>query len=223
MTIDRLRRSDDSGATLVEMLVAMVLFSILGSVLMASFAASRNAVEVSRETHDLNEEARVALNRMSRELRQASSISSVSAPDGATSITFNVDFNGNGVIDASAVDPEVLKYTWDGSRILLTANDTTGTPVTQPILSGKVSDFQLDYFSSDYRRDCATPKDGKSNWTELDAYTTTCAARPSTGHTPGALDSSELAEIDIITISLRVLEGARAQDYRTQIDLRNAT
>jgi type II secretory pathway pseudopilin PulG len=213
---------DDAGATLAEMLIAMVLFGVLGSVLMSAFLASRDAAQSSRETHDLNEEARVALNRMSRELRQASTITGVSSPDGATSVTFEVDFNGNGVIDASAVDPEVLKYSWDGSRILLTANDTTGTPVTQPILSGKVSQFELDYFSSDYRRDCSAPKDGKSNWRELDAYTTTCAARSSSGHTPGALDATELAEIDVVTISLRVLEGSRAQDYRTQVDLRNA-
>jgi len=222
VTSARLRR-EDSGATLVEMLVAMVLFSVLGSVLMASFMASKQATQSARETHDLNEEARVALNRMARELRQASAITAVSAPDGRTSVTFQVDFNGNGTIDASATDPEVLTYSWDGSRILLTANDTTGTPVTQPILSGKVSAFELDYFSSDYRRDCFATKDGRSNWRELDAYTTTCAARGSAGHTAGALDATELAEIDIVTVQMRVLEGARAQDYQTQIDLRNAS
>lgn len=216
------RASGDAGATLVEMLVAIMLFGVLGSVLSASFLASRDAVQVARETHDLNEEARVALNRMSRELRQASSLTAVGGPGGATSVTFEVDFNGNGVIDASAVDPEVLTYSWDGNRVLLTANDTSGTPVTQPILSGKVNAFALDYFSSDYRYDCLTPKDGRSNWRELDAYTSTCAARGAAGHTPNALDATELALIDTVTISLRVLEGARAQDYQTQVDLRNA-
>lgn len=211
----------DAGTTLIEMTVAMVLFGVLGSVLLSTFLASRNAVTSSRETHDLNEEARVALNRMARELRQAELITAVSSPDGATSITFEVDFDGNG-IDPSAVDPEILTYRWNGNQILLTANDTSGLPVTQPILSGKVSAFSLDYYSSDYRRDCATPKDGRANWRELDAYTTTCAARPAAGHTPGVLDATELAEIDTITISLRMLEGTRAQDYRTQVDLRNA-
>lgn len=220
-TVRRRCRNDD-GATLIEMLVAMVLFSVLGSVLLSSFFASQTAAQASRETHDLNEEARVALNRMARELRQASAIASVGAPDGAKEVTFHVDFNGNGVIDASAVDPEVLTYSWEDNRILLTANDPTGAAVTQPILSGKVSAFELDYYSSDYRRDCSAVKDGRANWAELDAYTTSCAARPAAGHTPGVLDASELSEIDIVTISLRVLEGDRAQDYRTQIDLRNA-
>jgi type II secretory pathway pseudopilin PulG len=214
--------SGDAGASLVELVVAMVLFGVLGSVLFSTFLVSRDAVRASRETHDLNEEARVALNRMSRELRQATSITAVSAPDGATSITFTVDFNGNGVIDASTVDPEILTYEWKDNRILLTANDASGTAVTQPILAGNVSSFALDYFASDYRRDCRTPKDGKTDWRELDAYTTTCSARGTTGHTPGALDATELADIDTISISLRVLQGSRSQDYRTRVDLRNA-
>ena len=217
-----LRRQGDIGATLVEMTIAIVLFGVLGSVLIPTFLASRDAMKNTRETHDLNEEARVALNRMARELRQAKSITAVGAPDGATSVTFEVDFNANGVIDTSAVDPEVLTYSWDGSRILLTANNTSGTPVTQPILSGKVNAFALDYYSSDYRRDCLSPKDGRANWRELDAYTTTCGARATSGQTPNALDTTELAEIDTITISLRVEQGIRAQQYRTQVDLRNA-
>ena len=215
-------RRDDTGATLIEMTIAMVLFGILGAVLLPTFLASRDAVTSSRATHDLNEEARVALNRMARELRQAKAITAVGAPDGATSVTFEVDFNGVNGIEASAVDPEVLTYSWDGSKILLTANNTSAGPVTQPILSGKVSAFALDYYSSDYRRDCATPKDGRANWRELDAYTTTCGARSTAGHSPNALDTSELAEIDTITITLRVEEGPRAQEYRTQVDLRNA-
>jgi prepilin-type N-terminal cleavage/methylation domain-containing protein len=217
----RERRSDE-GFTLVELSISMLLFGVLGAVLLTTLIASKNAVATSRENHDLNEEARVALNRMSRELRQADAIVSVNGSTGATGLTFSVDFNGNGVIDASAADPEVITYEWDGSKILLTANDTSGTPVTQPILAGKVSSFSLDYFSSDYRRDCASPKDGRTSWRELDDFTTTCAARGSSGHVNDSLDASEIADIDTITIAFTVLEGARRQDYRTQVDLRNA-
>ena len=226
----------DAGFSLVELLVALALFSVLGGTLMATLLASKASVAASRETHDLNEEARLVLNRMSRELRQATAITAVSAPvtinsvarqSGAVSVSFSVDFDGNGVIDASAVDPEVLTYKWDGSEILLIANDTSGFPVASPVLSGKVSNFALDYFSSDYRRDCS-PVDGMTSWRELDAYLTTknsagvCDARPATGHTVGSIDASELADIDSVTISFTVLEGTRRQDYRTQVDLRNS-
>lgn len=232
----RLHSGTDAGFSLVELLVALTLFSVLGGTLMATVIASKASVAASRETHDLNEEARLAINRMSRELRQATEITGVSAPttinsvareSGEVSVTFSVDFNGNGVIDASAVDPEVLTYKWDGSQALLIANDTSGFPVTAPVLSGKVSDFSLDYFSSDYRRDCS-PVDGMTNWRELDAYLTTknasgvCDLRPAAGHTVGGIDTTELADIDSVVISFTVLEGTRRQDYRTRVDLRNA-
>ena len=40
------------------------------------------------------------------------------------------------------------------------------------------------------------------------------------GNCNGGLDA-ELAVIDSVAIELRVLEGARQQTYRTQVDLRN--
>lgn len=233
--MNRFRQPSDEGFSLVEILVAVTLFSVLGGTLLATVLASKSSVAASRETHDLNEEARVALNRMSRELRQAKEITAVSAPvtingiprpSGAVSVTFSVDFDGNGVIDASAVDPEVLTYKWDGNKVLLIANDTSGSPVESPVLSGKVSNFKLDYFSSDYRRDCS-PVDGRTHWLELDRYLATrnssgvCDSRPATGHTPDAIDGTELPDLDSVTISLTVLEGSRRQDYRTQVDLRN--
>lgn len=226
----------DQGFSLVEMLVAVTLFSVLGGTLMATVLASKTSVAASRETHDLNEEARLVLNRMSRELRQAKEITAVSAPttingiprpSGAVSLTFSADFNGSGgTIEANAVDPEVLTYKWDGSEIVLIANDTSGNPVIAPVLSGKVSNFALDYWSSDYRRDCA-PVDGMTNWRELDAYLTTrnsagvCDPRSAVGQTAGQIDATELADIDSVTISFTVLEGSRRQDYQTQVDLRN--
>ena len=233
----RLQAGAQAGFSLVELLVAVTLFSVLGGTLMATVLASKSSVAATRETHDLNEEARLALNRMSRELRQAKEIISVSAPttinsvarpSGAVSVTFGVDFDGSGGIDANAADPEVLTYQWDGSQILLIANDTSGNPVISPVLSGKVTDFALDYYSSDYRRDCS-PVDGLTNWREIDAYLTTrdagtgvCDARPAAGHTVGVIDGAdEFDEIDSVTISFTVLEGSRRQEYRTQVDLRN--
>lgn len=227
--------AEDQGFSLVELLVAVTLFSVLGGTLMATVLASKTSVSASRETHDLNEEARLVLNRMSRELRQAREITAVSPPttinavardSGAVSVTFSADFDGSGAIDANAVDPEVLTYKWDGDEIVLIANDTSGNPVIAPVLSGKVSNFALDYWSSDYRRDCS-PIDGMTNWRELDAYLTTrnaagvCDARSPTGQTAGQIDASELQHIDSVTISFTVLEGTRRQDYRTQVDLRN--
>lgn len=219
MTEWRARMRQDDGFTIVEMAVAMVLLGILASVLSVTMTGSRETAETVRQVNNLNEEARLAVNRIARELRQAQEVTAVSSPDPSTSVTFEVDFNGNGTIDASTSDPERLTYTWDGSRILLSATDTVGTTVTQPILSGEVSSFRLDYRSSLYQYDCNG--DGITTWQELDAAT--CGPAGNTvGNGDGLLDASELAHIDSVVLDFSVLDGARKQDYRTQIDLRNA-
>lgn len=216
----RLRaRSGDAGFTLIELAVAMTVMGLLLSVIATTITGSKRSADTVRQVNNLNEEARLALNRITRELRQASAVDSVAAPDGATSVTFWVDFNGNQVRDTSAADPEVLTYRWDGSKILLSAAATATSTVTQPILSGEVSAFRLDYRSSRYEYDCSG--DGVTTWQELDA--STCGPVGNTvGNGNAVLDAAELPFVDSVVLSFRVLEGSRKQDYRTQIDLRNA-
>lgn len=212
----------DAGFTIIEMAVAMVILGILASALSTTMLGSRETAETVRQVNNLNEEARLALNRIARELRQARAITAVAA-NPAAGVTFDVDFNGNGVIDTSTADPERLTYTYDDaqSRILLSAADVSGTTITQPILSGEVSEFSLDYRSSRYEWDCNG--NGITTWQELDAgcplNTPVVAPR---GNNNGILDAGELPYIDSVVLDFSVLDGARKQDYRTQIDLRNA-
>ena len=64
----------DEGFTLVEMLVSMALFAVLGTVLLGfALGSSRVADDVTR-AGNITGEARLAVERMTRELRQASEI-----------------------------------------------------------------------------------------------------------------------------------------------------
>lgn len=228
----RVRESGSRGYTLVEMLVALVIFSVLGAIIMSTVLAARSATDNTRLTSDLNEEARVALNRISRELRQAVALSDVKAagggpvvaasPSAATSFTFSADFDGDGVIEPTATDPEELTYSWNGSQLLLTAADVSGTVVTSPVLAAHVTSFAIEFRSSLWQYDC----DGLNGtlWTELDKYQPTgCApASAGVGDNTGTLTAPELARVDNVVIRLTVLQGAKRQDYRVQIDMRNA-
>lgn len=232
----------DAGFTLIEMLVAVVMLGMLGGTLLTILLGVRDSASNSRSEQDLNEEARLALNRMARELRQASAITSVLNPDGAsydanaiTAVTFTADFNGDGCIDGiapsgsstgcsakDANNPETLTYCWDPSaavrQLYLIPGTLAGNSCTTdgalPILAGQVSSFKLSYRSNLYLYDA--DNDGITTWSELDA------AGPPAGNDDGQLDSAELPEIDTVVIDLTAsADGAHSQSYTTQVDLRN--
>src|SRR6185437_7790621 len=106
------RDERDSGFTLIEMLVSMLVMSALGSILVTTVIGTKNSATTTASEQNINEEARLALNRMARELRQADAITGVINPDGAsynpaavTAVTFTADFNGDGCIDGVAPSP----------------------------------------------------------------------------------------------------------------------
>jgi prepilin-type N-terminal cleavage/methylation domain-containing protein len=221
----RLRR-EDRGFTLVEMLVSMLMFGIVMSIIGTAVVSAAKSASSNRQYNDLNAEARTLLNRMTRELRQAQAIVSVTNPYGSaatsynanqpSSITFDVDFDGDGVIEPNNADPEELTYTYSPSAQKVTL---TAAGQSTPVLSANVTAFQLSFFSRVYRLGAYgldTNNDGIISWEELDAD-------PSGKYGNGnhALDALELRYIDSVTISLTVLKGSHKQVYQTQVDLRN--
>lgn len=214
----RLRGSDERGFTLVEMLVATFIFLILTGALFGAVLAMSNGVRSTRELNDLNEEARVMLNRMTRELREAKRIHAATNPAGTTfdangnvSVTFDVDFNGNNISEPYADDPERLTYTYDRANKQVTLQ---AAGESFPVLAANVSSFKFTYTSRLYTLD-TSPKDGVVTWRELDADTSGAY-----GNNNGVLDQ-ELEYIDSVAIEFAVFTGTRRQDYRTQVDLRN--
>lgn len=216
----RNKLGEQDGFTLIELLVTMALFGVLTTVLFSIVLNSANTLRSMRQTTDLNEESRVVLNRMSRELREAQSLVAAENPGGTTydptvttSVTFEVDFNGNNIIEPNASDPERITYRYEPAtkRILLQA-----AGITYPILAANVESFKLTYGSKRY--ECDSNSDGFITWEELDSAPPPCPT--SIGNSNGILDA-ELAGINSVTIEFTVLTGSRRQEYRTQLDMRN--
>lgn len=229
----------DHGFTLVELLVSMSIFSLLGGLLLGVVISTGRATDTNTVQNDLNEEARNVINRLTRELREAQRIDAVTnpagpgyLPDADSSITLHVDFDGDGTIEATAADPEVLTYTYqrDERRLVLSAGGAT-----VPVLAANVERFALTYLSrvGDANRlaldglsnavagTCgslpATPvKDSELSWSELDAD----PARRF-GDCSGTLTAAELPYVNAVAIDVSVLKAPRQQHYRTRVDLRN--
>lgn len=228
----RLRRGDgeEGGFTLVEMLVASVLLLLILTMTVTIVFSTSNTVNQTRTSIDLNEEARVALNRIARELREASAITAVTNPapstsalatysgyqsNGNVSVTFNVDFNGDGTIEPNAADPETITYSYKPStgQLLLQAGGQT-----LPVLAADVTGFKLTFTSRLTSADGSVDgqKDGIVGWEELDAD-----SADGYGNANHQLDPLELGYVDSVGIQITVLKGSHKQIYQTQVNLRN--
>lgn len=235
------REGSDAGFTLVEFLVAMSLVVVLITVTMSVVVMTSGAVTTTQQQQNLNEEARQAINRMTRDIRQARQIVTAVNPDGAAfnnaklvAVRFQSDFDGDGCINGvggasclaySSSNPEDVTYCYEPStqQLYVIDNNAGGvTPVTststscsggQPLLAGNVAAFKVSYRSNLYRDDL-NPTDGVTTWSELDE------AGPPDGNNNGVLDS-ELSNVDSVVLNLTMRVGGHQQLYRTQVDLRN--
>lgn len=211
-------RPRDAGVTLIEVLVAMALFAVVGSVLLGFAVSTSRVTDQTRSMTLVSEETRLAMERFTRELRQASEVLHVAMPSsagGGTALTFWTDFNGNGLQDLGAADPEVLTYRWTpaGRQLTLTANDASGTATTLPVLAAAVSDFGIDLRSSAWQHDA--DGDGVTTWREIDVLA---------GNNNGVADSvTELRLLDLVVVWITATDDTHEQSYRTQVDLRNRT
>ena len=237
----RRRLPDQGGFTLVEMMVAMSLMVVLMLVTIQVVATTGSAVKLTTDQQGLNEEARQALNRMARDLRQATSVVTGVNPDGPTysstglvAVRAKADFDGDGCIGGvggasclayNASNPEDVTYCFQPAarQLYVIDNQAAGvTPVSasstscaggQPLLAGNVSAFLVEYRSNQYRYDTA-PTDGVTTWRELDA------GGPPVGNINGVLDL-ELSNVDSVVLNVTMRVNGKSQQYRTQVSLRN--
>ena len=68
MRLSREQETDESGFTLVELLVSMVVMFVLLGVTFSAVTTSNSAVVTTAQQQGLNEEARQAINRMARDI-----------------------------------------------------------------------------------------------------------------------------------------------------------
>ncbi len=238
--------ASDGGFTLVEMLVAMSIFAVLGTVMLSVVMGARASTVSSNQAHDINEESRVAMNRISRELRQAIVISAVQNPDGSafsttsvTFVTFKADFNGDKCIDGVAIaavgsvtcmaadpnQPEQLTYCYDPdpSRQQLSIVPgmlALGSTTCDPAGSGALPILagHVTGFKLEYRSNAYL---WDANADGVTTWSELDAADPPVGDHDGNINTGELANVDSVVINLSMLEGLHRQSYRTQVDLRN--
>ena len=222
----------DAGLSLVEVIVAIGLFGLVATILLGFAISTSRVTEDTRGMANVGEESRLAMERMTRELRQARQIQHVDLGSATEplSFTFWTDFDNDNQLATAGVDPELLTYRWypagsadaaNRGKLTLTANDIDGNSITRPVLAAKVTAFSVDFNSSSWEyapTPSATPdpnEDSVTTWQDLDRK-----AAP-IGNNNGLLDGNELKLIDLMNIRMTVTDGTHQLNYRTQVDLRN--
>ncbi len=141
------------GFTLVELLVAIGIFSVVVTAMITFLFGASSYWQTGQDVADVSESARLGLNRMGRELMQASAVTV--ADD--SQVSFTVDF-GDG--------DETVTYAFSqGDGNTGTVWRSSSQESGHETLMDDVSDITFTYYGSDYR--CDSNENGEVTLSEL--------------------------------------------------------
>jgi prepilin-type N-terminal cleavage/methylation domain-containing protein len=229
-------RNDEAGLSLVEILVALAIFSLVSVAFLSVMLSGARSSDTTRANVRVAEEARLGINRMVRDTREAGWIALPGTSPSATytSFTVKVDFNGDGAY-ANPVGPgvdvggnyEVVTYAYDdaGDRITLTAEGfptetlVNGVDCVRPEGGGTCTSEVFSFTSN--RLEYDWDSNGVVTLAELNAAACTPYNVTAMDVCNGILVDKELANITSVNFAFSLKTGNRATNYYTEAQLRN--
>ncbi|MGH2556237.1 MAG: PulJ/GspJ family protein [Actinomycetota bacterium] len=202
-------RRDQEGFTLIEVLVVSALLSIVTvSFYQVAFSGVRGS-DVAGDVVTISEEARLGLNRMIRDTREAEVLVSASA----TSFTVQGDFDRDGTVEPTPTpgghpaEAEELTYAFDAAARTVTLNGEILFEGVEQIGSTSV----VRYFSNNLRYDANG--DGVTDESEINA---------SVGNGNTVLDlAEERALVTDVLFTFAVRSGDRVTEFNGKAQMRN--
>jgi prepilin-type N-terminal cleavage/methylation domain-containing protein len=205
-------RTNESGMTLVEILVAIAIFSVVSVGFYSVMLSGVRSSDTTESVVQISEEARLGLNRMVRDTREGDSLESA-AP---TSYNVRVDFDEDGFYDNPNTKGDFENLTFEfvagsgGVPGRITLNGSTLIDGVRAIPGQDV----FTYYSSNLVEDA--DNNGIAEWEELDA-----SGSVGVGNGNGVLDSGELPFITNVRYAVRVEAEDRATEFYAEAQLRN--
>ena len=161
-----MKRLDDAGLTLMELLVGLSLSVVASAVVYTVFISTQGAFTDTRDVTSVQGDGRIVLGMLTREIRGAGSDpnnvdATVIEPFALCyddTVRLQSDFDGNGVLDAAAEPPEDVKWYLDAGSSTLVRETPAGE---MPVLVD-VSDFEIEYLDADGDALTGFPLDDKT-------------------------------------------------------------
>ena len=223
------RWTDESGFTIIEMLVAITLFGIMSTSLYQVLIAQTKGADKTRSLGKVADEARLGFNRMTRDVREADAITWVSGTQ--NQFTINVNFNDDAYYQNPNAqdDDEVLTYTFDSTTGTVTlcnqldhvACTSSNSEVLMQGVEPIPSKQPFTFTSSKLEYDWGPPY-GITTWDELDA-----ASNPTThnvvgvGNNDGAFNAGEFPFLTTVAFALRLTNAGNSTDFYSTVQMRN--
>ena len=199
-------RSEESGYSLVEVLVAMFVFALVSTGFYQVLIVQTRSLDVTRSKSRIGEEARMAFNRMVRDAREAD-LFSAAAADG-TSFTIKVNYNADGLYQNPTLDGdnEILTYAYDATTNKITLNGEELMSGVKPAAGHQMFSFTSNALEYDWPVPPATTGDGTTTWQELDEAS--CPARGVTGvgNCNNTLDVGEFPHLTGVVFAISDLD-----------------
>ena len=161
-TLDRglvRRRFDHGGFTLTELLVAMTCLGLVLAALTGMFVSGQQSFLVGANQVEAQENVRIALQRMSDEIRGAGNgpsgakFTAIAAGQTATSLILQNDWNGNGSIEPAvttnvngAPRGEQVTYSYVGTQLM---RQESGVDAAAVPLVGGIQSLTFTYLGAD--------------------------------------------------------------------------
>ncbi len=156
---------EQHGFSLIELLVSISILTVIMAGIFTFLWSASTYWSSGRDSAEMTDNARTGLNRMTREIRQASSMSI--AQTGR--IAFVADF-GTG--------PETITYAFAPGAAGQTGSvwrSTSAVPDQHVTLIDGISTMQFIFYGNDYR--CDSDGNGVTSWAELQVCSTTPVAK----------------------------------------------
>ena len=207
----KMPRSNESGFTLIEMLITFFILSIITTVFMqAAFSGIRGS-DTARSVTRVTQEARLGLNRMIRDTREATLLEDADA-DG---YTVKIDFDSNGSYDNpnSAGDTEVLTYAYDSGSDQITLNGELLVNGAREIVSKDMFSYSSNFLTYDWNAD------GVTTVAELDDAP--IHGVTGVGNNNDTLDYPELSFVSNVLFNFRVVLDDHSERFYGGAQLRN--
>lgn len=225
--------SPESGFSIVELLVAIGLFSMLSAGFYQVMIAQARTAETTRSVSRIADEARLGFNRMTRDVREADNITYVSS-DG-NQFTIQVNYNGDSFYTTAA--NEILTYTYSPSAETITlcsaltnaacTSSNTETLMagvdqigTTPVFTFSGNNLEWDWYGPG---GTGSPPDGVVTWQEIDEASDPTHNILDVGDNDNVLDAGEFPYLSTVEFALQVEDGTRITPFHALVQMRNKT